>query len=713
MIIQKIEIQNFRSYYRSNLFELTNGFNLIIGSNGDGKTTFYEALEWLFRTDNTKKMEEGYISKKRCEDLLPGEADNVSVSMTYEHDGTIKVLEKNFRFTKSFDNEIDLSNYSFTLSESDDSGRAPVSGQYFDHDLPSELRKLIMFKGEIELDVFARTNALKILIESFSDVKDFEAYFQFMEYAVKNADKAFMNAQKADNNNSKKIKRLNETIQNEKGLLNEIEKEINTRTDEATNFEDLLISLEKSQESSKLLQATNRRIESIQEKIATKKSQIKEDYTIDLLDQMWILLGYEGIAQEYMHKVAKADRQSREIERTYLMELGAQKMIDKAKKEGFTPLPVHIPGQTIMQEMLDEEVCKICGRKAAKGTEPWNYMLQRLEEYKASLKVDSEKDVEDVEPCFKNKYIDELQKRSTIINDHLNEITQIKQVIKDAIAFNARLREDLKKLDYNLEREFEYKKRILSQADGLSEEQLLARYEDVSNWTSQKKKAEDRLIVLKNQRIEHQKNLEEAINALNELSKGTKAEIYARIAQVVTNISKAFARAKESNKRKLLQTIEDQSNYFLNRLNIDDFKGSIRILERNNGQAEVALFNNDETHLYNPNTALKTTYLMSVLFAIGEIANKRKETDYPLLFDAPTSSFTEVKEGQFFDVISQLNKQVIIVTKSFLRESQNGVLTIDYSKIKKINGRVYRIEKKRPFDDKKLGTIQTVITKIK
>lgn len=43
MIIKKIEIENFRSYYKSNVFELVNSLNLIIGSNGDGKTTFYEA----------------------------------------------------------------------------------------------------------------------------------------------------------------------------------------------------------------------------------------------------------------------------------------------------------------------------------------------------------------------------------------------------------------------------------------------------------------------------------------------------------------------------------------------------------------------------------------------------------------------------------------------------------------------------------------------
>ena len=82
MIILKIEIENFRSYYKQNTFELTNGLNIIIGSNGDGKTTFYEALEWLFRTDGTNKMDTKFISKKRIEELFANESDDVRVAMT-------------------------------------------------------------------------------------------------------------------------------------------------------------------------------------------------------------------------------------------------------------------------------------------------------------------------------------------------------------------------------------------------------------------------------------------------------------------------------------------------------------------------------------------------------------------------------------------------------------------------------------------------------
>lgn len=50
MIIKRIIIKNFRSYYGENVFGFSNGLTLILGDNGDGKTTFFEALQWLFNT---------------------------------------------------------------------------------------------------------------------------------------------------------------------------------------------------------------------------------------------------------------------------------------------------------------------------------------------------------------------------------------------------------------------------------------------------------------------------------------------------------------------------------------------------------------------------------------------------------------------------------------------------------------------------------------
>lgn len=712
MIIQKIAICNFRSYYKSNTFELDNGLNLIIGSNGDGKTTFYEALEWLFRTDGTNKMDSKFISKKRIEELFANESDDVRVSMTYEHRGTIKTLEKMFHFTKSFDGEVGTSNYSYTLTEKNGVERTVKDGIRFDNDLPSEIRKYTMFKGESDLDVFQNSNALKMLVETFSDVKDFEAYFAFMEYATKKADQARDNAQKLDKKNTDKIKQLKSIIERETGTLADIEREIKNKENEAVNFDGLLKSIEQSKEASKLLINVNRRIETLSQKRSQTQARIDENYTISLLDNMWILMGFGDIAEEYSSKVNEIDLKRRKLEQDYLLTAGADKVLKKMQsmKTDFVPLPVHIPGQKIMQEMLDEEVCKICGRPAKKHSEAWEYMLHRLEEYKESLKADED---EEIEPYYKNNYVVELQKRDTTLNDNLAEITKMRKKIQDAIAFNNRLHDEVKKIDANLNVEFEQKKRILAQTDGLSEEQLLANYENISNWVDQKNKAENRIDLLKRQRAQHRTALEEAQDALSKLAEGTSAAIYAKTALIIRQISEAFKTAKETNKKRLLHAIEDESNMFLEKLNTNDFKGTIRILEKVNGQGEAVLMNNDNTRIFNPNTALRTTYLMSVLFAIGKLSSEKDKTEFPLLFDAPTSSFTDAKESEFFNVISTLNKQVIIVTKSFLKESSNGEVVLDKSKVDDIKGRVFRIEKKKPFDDKELGTIQTVISKIK
>jgi len=709
MIIQKIEIQNFRSYYRENSFELINGLNLIIGSNGDGKTTFYEALEWLFRTDGTNKMDTKYISKKRSEELMPNNSDDVRVAMTYEHKGRTKVLEKMFHFTKSFDGEVTTSNYTFSLIEGNGIERIVKDGVAFDKDIPSEMRKFIMFKGEQDLNILEKSNSLKQLVDEFSEVQNFEAYFSFMEYATKNAEQARDNAQKLDKKNADKIKGLKKTIEQEKGLLSDIDREIHIKEGEAENFEGLLKNIEQSNEASKLLKSVNQRIERLSQRRSETAGRIKENYTINLLDDMWILLGFVDTAEEYSALVNGLMNERKKQEDQYLITAGVEKAIKEAER-GFTALPAHIPGRKIMEDMLNEEVCKFCGRKAEKGTDAWNYMYERLQEYKASLEGKAD---EGIEPLYKNNYIDELQKRDTTLNDNLSDIAKMRRKIQDAIAFNNRLHDDIKKIDANLNTEFEQKKRILAQADGLTEEQLLANYDNISGWMDNKKKAEGRIDILKRQREQHRAILEEAELSLSKTSEGTAAEMYAKTALVIQQISNAFKNAKEENKRRLLDAIEEKSNLFLAKLNTNDFKGTIRIIEKQNGQGEAFLMNNDSVRIFNPNTALKTTYLMSILFAIGNLSAERDETELPLLFDAPTSSFTDTKENEFFRVISGLKKQVIIVTKSFLRDGNNGEAILDHSRIENIEGRIFRIEKKRPFDDKKLGTIQTMITRVK
>ena len=93
MIIKNITIENFRSYYGRNSINVGSGLTLIIGANGDGKTTLFEALEWLF--DTVGKMQNAdnkYISKKKSNELFEGDFASVKVSMTYETEDSDRIV---------------------------------------------------------------------------------------------------------------------------------------------------------------------------------------------------------------------------------------------------------------------------------------------------------------------------------------------------------------------------------------------------------------------------------------------------------------------------------------------------------------------------------------------------------------------------------------------------------------------------------------------
>ena len=112
MIIKEIKIKNFRSYYGDkNVFNFSDGLTLILGENGDGKTTFFEALQWLFNTTIDKGSLE-HISEMRKSKLEVGEHDEVSVFMSFEHDG-LKSVEKSFTFERTGENSFKVGPLSF------------------------------------------------------------------------------------------------------------------------------------------------------------------------------------------------------------------------------------------------------------------------------------------------------------------------------------------------------------------------------------------------------------------------------------------------------------------------------------------------------------------------------------------------------------------------------------------------------------------------
>lgn len=719
MIIKNITIENFRSYYKESSIDIGNGLTLIIGSNGDGKTTLFEAVEWLFDIDGSlPKADNKYISKKRISELMDSESDYVRVSMTYVNDGSERLIQKSFKFTKSLSGEISTSNFSYDLYIQQGVEKDLKSGEnatrLFERDFPTSIRKYCLFKGEQNLDIFKNDEAMSYLVETFSQIRDFDPYLSFMENAKAWAEKATDNAIRADRKNSSEAQRLRSLITSEERQIGELETELRNKRDEAINFQTLLEDLEKNKEASSLLVDTNSRLASLKAQKEQAQRELNENYTFRLLDDMWILMGYESVAEEYRDLVGRLDKEQRKQQSKYDQEVGAKKVIAQINRDlsqGHVPLAINIPDENTMREMLDEEFCKICGRPAPKGSEPYLFMKKRLETYLASLESEEEKEVE-VEPLFKNAFIKELYDRYSVLHNNMKFLNRLNGFIDNGIRENLKKHDIIDSLSSNIEQAEEKKKRILAQTDGLSEEELVSAYNNISEWWKARSDAERRSDILEAQIKKHKDSLEDYRTQFSKISEDSSAAMYSRTSQAIRRILDSFVSAKKKNKRDFLDQLEEVTNEYLGLLNKGDFRGYAQIVEKPNSSAEIILIDTDGSRIYNANTALKTTMYMSLLFAVAKLTTVKHENDYPLIFDAPTSSFTAAKESDFFGVIAGINKQTIIVTKSFLIEDADGNSRLDTSRLKEIDAKKYRIEKAKPFDEKDLSTIRTYVESI-
>lgn len=711
MIIRNITIKNFRSYYGTSTFEIGDTLTLIIGSNGDGKSTFYDAISWLLATDGKQIADLKLISKKRASELSVGDSDEVYVSMSYENEQGENTVVKSFRFTKSMGERISASNATFTLTKQAGYSKQDVSGMYIENDFPTVVRQFSMFKGETQLNVFKSSDSLKLILNTFSDVKGFEPYIKYLDDAMSKATTAAERARSKDRTNARKTEELSNKIRDLERTIQSLEDELRDKEKNSADLTIQLKTIEESRESSELLMSVNRRIDSLNSRKASYYADIKENYTARLLDEMWILMGYAPIAQEYIDKVHTLDIAKRKMNNEHQQQVGARKLAKKIEL-GYVPLAVNVPDQKTMEELLEDEVCKVCGRPAPKGSEPWLFMKNKLEEFLRSLNEDSEGEEED--PKFVRQYIEELANRGITLNNNLaRTVTTMGQTVDKAISHNDKMHEEISRIDASLREAMAEKARILHGQEGMTEAELISAGNNISNMLTMKEHADRRIAQIKQKLPEIKEERAELVKKLRGMSASSEAVQLENLSDFYSLVSDAFKEAKQTNKKNLLTKIEDMANDYLRLLNIGDFKGRIRIMEPSQDTAVAQLVDADRMEVTNPNTALLTTQYMAILFAISALSIDKNETEYPLFFDAPTSSFTEAKEMEFFSILSGMKKQMIVVTKSFLKDRGNGESILDTDRIKSINGMVYRIEKKRPFDDENLSTIQTVVSKIK
>lgn len=328
MLITSVTIRNFLCYYGENTFLLADGLTLLIGDNGDGKTTFFDALKWLLNTQNTRARLD-LFSAMRKKELAIGESDVLSVSMAFEHNGE-KSVEKSFRITRTGKgpDDFSVSEFSYIGKETVGTDRIKRPGdELINRCYDAFMQKFSMFQGESQLDVLNDETSFKRLIEEFSNLKDFETFVSYTEDFSKKSFRALKQERENDSKTAAEAKRIGGEIKNAEDKAAQYRSDVKRYSDSAQQYKKRLDSLEKNQESSEKLRDVNSRIDNLRKKLSMHKDlRYSVNLNTSLLDKMWILCAFPDILSDFQKKCADYDQQERLVEKEWIKKKTAERV---------------------------------------------------------------------------------------------------------------------------------------------------------------------------------------------------------------------------------------------------------------------------------------------------------------------------------------------------------------------------------------------------
>lgn len=728
MIIRRIEIENFRSYYgNENVFEFGEGLTLIIGDNGDGKSTFFEALQWLLDISSTDDVQKSHaldnFSEMKKSKLEIGESANLRVKMDFEHDGR-KSVEKMFVITKKDEDIFSVSDIKFKGKEETSEGRLSPDGRgLIKRCFDADMQHFSMFKGESRLDVLDGPEALKMLVDRYSDVKYFDELVSLTSSFESTADKAFRKESKNDEKTKSEAILLDNELTNLSGEIQGIRKQIKELSAAVNAYEDMLKNLEQNQDTRDRYNELSQALAGKRETASSLKASIdKVNLNTSLLDQYWIMCAFPDILSAFKDKCAQLRREKERLHDEFLLERGkeqgelnALKQENEALLNDDAKLPWYIPDDKYMKEMIKVHRCKVCNTPAPEGSEAYRFMVNKLEEYKKHIneraRIKEEQIKLNKKQLFTEEYIDEINVLANRLSGPEEAfISGIANDINNRLEVVSRKSDELSQVKKEIVEIEEDISRLLIQAGNISEEMMKKNNSDVNNMFRKKNEAEleikDLEFILKG-KLDREAEVKEKMDNLkpgNSLSR-----LYQKVHFAFEQISQASIRAKEKNLYNFLNALKDGANLYMDRLSTKDFHGEVNLFyKKDKNEAGIRLRSSNGTYIKKPSDSQKTVMYISILFAVSDFAYKKTDEEYPLIFDAATSSFGDAKEEDFYNIINDVKKQCIVITKDFISGGKVRMNDVD-----KLTCRVYRIKKAEGFNNSDLSTIRTLVKVIK
>lgn len=713
MIIKKLTLNNFMCYYGKKSFEFSDGLNIILGHNGDGKSTIFTAFNWIFNSIQALDLSTLYSYKKYSE-ILENEKFDVKVEcvvIQYEEE---YIISKTFSVTKNreFPNistikeEINRKNLGSGEFSTDYRSISDLSRQVF----PEAFRNFSMFETETDALKIIEGKELAGLVKSFSNAKYYDKLDSVISGFSQRADRQFRRESNADASAQKTIDDIDTEIARIEGEIIKLENRIEEDEKGQDFYTDQITELVKNLTISEEYKKFEAEIVNLNKETESARNEIKRRnrFTEFLFDKMYLLIGFENIMSEFSTKVDNLRQEKNIVNAEELNKYAVEKL---ELENGATPFPPGFPSLEILNEIKKDGICKICGETLSEKAK--KYINKSIELYNESKKNKKELKAPVI---FPNNFIDEFQIIDRTFKIHPDKYS--KERIEEEIQFNIKRISDSNTIVANKTREIEFKEKekneILAKAPNLSEDALKNVMITHSNYIKEKSELE-RKIGENNARLEQKrKNLQEWKQKRNKtLSQFAESNFKKSTVDLLEDLSEIAKVVKNKEYDNFLKILSEKATQYLKQINVGEITGKI-VLHKKGDEVKFLSVNEDGTLRtpFDNSGAVQISIPLSILFAIADIAAETVDNEsYPMIFDAPTGRFSEDRDEAFYKVLKATKKQRIVVTLKYLgvdRETTSPYVKKD--EFKKIaRDKAFFIKRIRPLDENNKATIDTVI----
>ena len=738
MILKKLTIENFRSYYGKKEFVFGARLNLILGSNGDGKSTLFEALNWVltYKETDVDKLPslKTLVSAKLFKSLPVNYPAPVRVTlMLANSSGNQRKLVREFYVEKKEDGTMMTAKHShvgYRIVGAKEVAAISITDILEKEGVfPAKVKKFSILQGEERLNIFEDPTILAELINMYSTVKDLAPYKDLADFILDKGSKAKQNSQDKRASGTTSAKNLLAEIErlrkDEKRISASLTENRDTLRETGQNIQ----SISGDYDIIKLIREKKDDVLKMESLIKAKSEELNENYSIRLLDELWILEGFEPIAKEYVQKMESFEGRIQELRDEYNRKIGEmyaqQKTLQEAKrklKESIEAMPGFMPELEAMKQMLQEHRCKYCGTEAPEGSAAYEHIKKMLDEYQNKLEESLEEiKIPQVPPLDLGDNVRALAGESRSLLRSL-EAADYNSKIENAKRINEEIHEKIEKayarigsLNNDIERE------LANSSTGKDLMHYVDDWQEVAQWHEDYGRAESAIAQLSARLPEIRRELREKQDKYDKMVSNDKNRQYMDIYKLAVLFERSLVSLEDKTYTNFLADISDRANEYMRKITVDDFRGIITMEPvrsgKSKGAVDVLLKDNRQAIITNPNKSLLTTKCISVIFALADFNQERQSGNgYPLILDAPTSSFDAGKDKSFYKSISKLSSQCLIFTKSFLfkKNDEKGEYSIDMASLNDIDCPVYRIKKNQDgFDQQDLSTIETIVEPIK